>query len=102
MPCGPPKPRKAVFDTVLVFSRFERDADGGHPIGVVGMEHRAVHDAGGEIRRIAAAGEKLDRIALDAPLLVEADLPVAAEIVALAGEDEIVVAVEPQLARASR
>ena len=24
MPCGPPKPRKAVFDTVLVFSRRER------------------------------------------------------------------------------
>ena len=66
------------------------------------MEHRAIHDAGGEIRRIAAAGEKIDRIALDAPLLVEADLPVAAKVVTLAGEDEIVVAVETQLAWASR
>ena len=66
------------------------------------MEHGAVHDAGGEIRRIAAAGEKIDRIALDAPLLVEADLPIAAEVVPLAGENEIVVAVETQLARASR
>ena len=51
-----------------------------------------------QVRRVAAAGEVLDRVAPDAPLLVEADPPVAAEVVALAGEDEIVVAVEPQLA----
>ena len=62
------------------------------------MEHGAVDDAARQVRRIAAAGEMLDRIAQDAPLAVESHLPVAAEIVALAGEDEIVVAIEPQLA----
>ena len=27
MPCGPPKPRKAVFETVLVFMRRVTNAD---------------------------------------------------------------------------
>src|SRR5690242_15263097 len=40
----------------------------------------------------------LDVVALDSALPVETDTPVAAEIVPLAGQDEIVVAVEAELA----
>ena len=65
------------------------------------MEHGAVDDALGKVRGAAAAGEVLDGVALDPALAVEADPPVGAEIVALAGEDEVVVAVETDLAGAA-
>ena len=66
-------------------------------IGIVGMKHRAVDDPAREIRRVAAAGEMLHAVAGDPALLIEPDLKVAAKIVPLAGEHEIVVPVEPQL-----
>ena len=62
------------------------------------MEHRAVDDAEREIGRATAARVQHHVIDADAPGLVVADAPVGAEIVALAGHDEIVVAVEPDLA----
>ena len=45
MPCGPPKPRKAVLETVLVRSRRVAMRSGGIEIGIVRMEHGAVADA---------------------------------------------------------
>ena len=77
------------------------DAGGGEEVGVVGVEHRPVDDALRQVRGVAAAGEVLDGVALDAARLVEADAPVGAKVVALAGEDEIVVAVEADLAGAA-
>ena len=65
------------------------------------MEHRAVDDAGRQVGRAAAARVEHHVIAGDDARLVVADAPVGAEIVALAGQREIVVAVEPHLARAS-
>jgi hypothetical protein len=66
------------------------------------VEHGAVDDAARQIRGIAAAREVLHGITVDPALFVEAHLPVAAEVVALAGEDEIIVAVEPELAWPAR
>ena len=62
------------------------------------MEHRAVDDAGRQIGRAAATRVERDVIGADAALVVVADAPIGAEIVALAGQREIVVAVEPHLA----
>ncbi len=75
------------------------DARGGQIIAVGRMEHRAVDHARREIRRAAAIGVELNVVDADAALGVEADAPIVAEGVALAGQFEIVVAVEPDLAR---
>ena len=60
MPCGPPKPRNAVFDTVLVLMRRVTNPEFGQEIGVVGMEHGAVDHAEAQIGRTSAAGVKLE------------------------------------------
>ena len=74
------------------------DAYGLQPIGVGGVEHRAVDDAEREVGRAAAARVQHDFVDADPPGIVVADAPVGAKIVALAGQHEIVVAVEPDLA----
>ena len=102
MPCGPPKPRKAVLETVLVLRRRVSDRDVGQPIAVAGVKHRAVADAGRQVRRAAAARVEHHLVAGDHALVVVADAPVGAEIVALAGQREIVVAIEADLARLAR
>ena len=91
-----------MLETVWVFSRRECDVDVGQPVAIGGVEHRAVDDAGRQVGRAAAARVEHDVVGGDAAVVVVADRPVGAEIVALAGEDEIVVAVEPELARARR
>ena len=63
------------------------------------MEHRAVDDAERKVRRAAAARVEHDVVGADAARVVVADAPVGAKIVTLAGELEIVVAVEADLAR---
>ena len=54
------------------------------------MEHGTVDDAAGQIRRVAAARQEIDRIASDAAVMVEqqelSGERLAAEIVALANE----------------
>ena len=97
MPCGPPKPRKAVLETVCVFIRREWISASLQRVGVVGVEHRAVGDGAGQIGRIAAARRLVEADAADAAVAVEADVVVDAEIVALAGHLHVVVAVEPEL-----
>ena len=101
MPCGPPKPRKAVLETVLVLSGSERSCDRGQPVAVVGVEQARSVDRAGEIGRPAAAGGEDHVEALDPALAVEADLVVDDEIVALAGDDHVVVAVGPDLGGAA-
>ena len=68
-------------------------------IGIVGVEHRAIVDRGGQVRRIAAARRHLGLEREDDAVRVEADRVVRDEIVALAGEAHVVVAVEADLAR---
>ncbi len=63
------------------------------------MEHGAVVDRARQIGRIAAARREADIVSADHAALVEADLVVGAEVVALAGHHHVVVAVEPHLAR---
>ena len=100
MPCGPPKPRKAVLDTVWVLQRCERMRTAFEEVAVVGMEHGAVGDGAGQVGRIAAARRMIEaRSPRMRPSCVEADLVVDAEIVALAGHDHVVVAVQPALDR---
>ena len=62
------------------------------------MEHCAINDALTEIGRIAAAGEKRDISREYTPLIIKACLPIDAEIMALAGEHHVVVAIKPELA----
>ena len=62
------------------------------------MEHGAVVDRARHVRRIAAARGHHGFQRLDAPVDVDADLVVGQEIVPLAGEIHVVVAIEPDLA----
>ena len=55
MPCGPPKPRNAVFETVLVLQRCETISHVLEEIGVVDVAERAVVHRPGQIGRVAAA-----------------------------------------------
>ena len=64
------------------------------------MEERAVGDRAGEVGGEAAAGGEGAVDGEDAPRLVEADLVVVQEVVALAGRDHVVVAVGAELHRA--
>ena len=71
------------------------------PIAIAGVKHRAVYHTGREIGRAAAARVEHDVVAgQDAPVVI-ADAPVGAEIVAFAGQHEIVVAVEAHFAGSS-
>jgi hypothetical protein len=96
-PCGPPKPRNAVLETVLVFIGLETQPHIRVEIGVVGVKQRAVGDRAGQIGRKAAARGKTPVDGLDAAALVIADIVIDHEIVALAGDDHVVVAVGPDL-----
>ena len=77
MPWGPPKPRNAVLETVCAScSGATAMVRVVQEIAVVGMEHGAVADGGGEVRRHAAACRLQDSRCPDAALLVEADIVV--------------------------
>ena len=70
-------------------------------IGVVAVEQRAVGDRAGEVGGEAAAGGEQEIDALDAAFVVEADDVIDFEVVALAGDDHVVVAVGAQLGGAA-
>ena len=76
-----------------------RDGRGRQVVGVVGVEHRAVVDRARDVGRIAAARRHDGFERADAALRVEPDLVVGEEIVPLAGQAHVVVAIEPDLAR---
>ena len=78
------------------------DRDVGQPVAVAGVEHRAVADAGRQVRGAAAARVERHVVTGDDALIVVSHPPISAEIVALAGQHEIVVAIEPDLARMAR
>ena len=69
------------------------DPDVGQVVGVVGVQHRAVGDRQAQVLRPAAAHVVQHVEPEDAPGLVEARAVADAQVVALAGDDEIVVAV---------
>ena len=77
------------------------DRDVGQPVAVVGAEHGAVVHRAGEVGRDPAARGEHQVEAEDAPGVVEAHVVVDQEVVPLPGEEHVVVAVEPQLHRAS-
>jgi hypothetical protein len=63
------------------------------------MEHRPVGDRPRQIDRAAAARRVAEHHGTQAPLVVEPDIVVDTEIMALAGHQHVVVAVKPQLGR---
>src|SRR5882724_10101055 len=71
-------------------------------VGIVGVEHRAVHDAAAEVGGTSTARGKLKIDAIDDAAGVEADRPVDPKIMPLAGHHHVVVAVETQLAWPAR
>src|SRR6202521_5531409 len=71
-------------------------------VSIVGMEHRAVHDATAEVGGTSAARGELKIDAIDDAAGVEADRPVDPKIMPLAGHHHVVVAVETQLAWPAR
>ena len=77
------------------------DASRGQVIGVVGVQHRPVGHGEREIGRHAAARRLLEFDAEDAALVVEADAIVDAEVVPLARDRHVVVAVVAALGRAA-
>ena len=79
-----------------------QDRNVGQPIAVAGVKHRAVADAGRQIRGTAAAGVERHFVTGDHALVVVTHSPIGAEIVALAGQGEIIVAIEADLARLAR
>ena len=81
----------------MVLSGSERSCDVVEVIAVVGVEQRAVGDRAGEVGRVAAARGIGHVDAPDAPLLVEPHRIVDHEVVALAGDHHVVVAVGPDL-----
>src|SRR5690606_33976751 len=78
------------------------EAHVGEVVAVVGMEQRAVGDRAGEIRRPAAARRVGHVYGEYAPRLVKSDLVVDEKVVALAGDDEVVVAVGADFGGAAR
>ena len=74
-----------------------QDADVVEVVAIVAVEHRTVVDRPGEIRRVAAAAREDEVDAEDASLVVESDLVLGDEIVPLAGQHHVVVAVDAQL-----
>ena len=80
--------------------RLGHEPDVGVVVGVVGVHQRAVGDAARQVLGVAAAGGE-DRVdGEDAAVAVVADIVVDDEVVALAGDDHVVVAVGTELDRA--
>jgi hypothetical protein len=77
MPCGPPKPRKAVFDTQVRLRTTALTVDVRRDeVGVVHVEERAV-EIDNERSAAQAAVREEGPQREDLPLLVEARLPLA-------------------------
>ena len=72
------------------------------PVAIAGVKHRAVTNAGRQVRGAAAARVERHFVAGDHALVVVTHSPIGAEIVALAGQREVVVAIEADLARSAR
>ena len=79
-----------------------QDRNVREPIAVASVKHRAVTDAGRKIRGTAAARVERNFVAGDHALVVVTHSPIGAEIVALAGQCEVVIAIEADFARLSR
>ena len=76
-----------------------RNMDVVQVIRIVRMEHRSVGDRAGQIGRVAAADRLHELDALDTAILVETDIVVDPAMMPLAGQDHIVVAIQPMLHR---
>ena len=78
------------------------DPRGGQKIGIIGMEHHAVDCPLAEIGRTSAAHPKIQINGADLAIGRIANLPIHPRIMTLAGQNKILVAIKPDLARPSR
>ena len=72
------------------------------PVAVAGVKHRAVTDAGRKVRGTAAARVERHFVTGDHAVVVVSHSPIGAEIMALAGQREVVVAIEADFAGVAR
>ncbi len=72
------------------FATQPEDGSTVQVVGVVGMKHRPVDNAFGQVRGITALASQHHFGGLDASVIVKADLPAVEKIVALAGLDHVV------------
>ncbi len=77
--------------------------DGGvaQVVGVVGVEHGAVDDGAGEVRRIAAVAGEIDLDTVQQAFVIEADVVFDVERVTLAGHGHVFHAWQTHLGRAA-
>ena len=80
--------------------RIAVHGDVGQPVGVVEVTQRARHHRARQVGRMASPRHHRNLGTEDAALVVVADLVVVPEAVAPASDQEVVIAVEPQLDRA--
>ena len=78
-----------------------RDPRVGQVVGVVGVEHGAIADRHRQVVGHAAARRLIELDTLDAAVAVESDPVVDAKVVALAGDDHVLVAVVAELGGAT-
>ena len=79
-----------------------QDRNVREPIAVASVKHRAVTNAWRKVRGTTAARVERNLVTCDHALVVVTHPPIGAEIVALAGQCEVVVAIEADLARSTR
>ena len=101
MPCGPPKPRKAVCEVLWVCATRPSNAHVRDPVGVVDVAQRPGEHRLAQVEAPAAVGGQRRRQADESAVVVEPDLPRGMEAVPLAGHGEVVGAVEPDPDRPS-
>ena len=75
-----------------------QDRNVREPVAIAGVKHRAVTDAGRKVRGTTAACVECHLVTCDHTPVVISHSPIGAEIVTLAGQGEIVVAIETDLA----
>ena len=66
-------------------------------VGIVDMTHRTRHDRAGQIGRISGTGHQFDLQRLQQSLMVKSSFVIEREIMALAGDHHVVVAVKAKL-----
>ena len=99
MPCGPPKPRNAVFDGRLVLAIRPVHLDVGDPVGVVDVAQRPGQHRLGQVQAPAAVAGQRGAQRAQPLVRVEAHLPGGEERVPLAGHGDVLGAVQPQAHR---
>ena len=96
IPCGPPKPRNAVWEVLWVRATRPCDEHVRDPVGVVDVAQRPRQHRLAEVEAPAAVGGQRRLERGQPSVVVEADPPLRVEAVALAGHRHVVGAAQAQ------